>query len=179
MLIIDMMSEWRFPSSEPLLRHAARIAPAIEALRARCDAVGVPVVYVNDNHGRWRSDLRKVVQDACAQEGPGGDIARSLAPRERDYFVLKPKHSGFYATPLELLLRHLHVGQLILTGVSTEHCVSMTATDACMRDFKVWCPADGVASHTPALRDRTLTQLQESLCICTDPSPSLRLPELV
>lgn len=178
LLIIDMLSDWHFLHAEQLLAHASAIAPAIHALSARCREVGVPIVYINDNHGHWRSDFRKVVQNACATEGPGGQIGRLLTPHECDYFVLKPKHSGFYATPLELLLRHLHVGKLILTGVSVEHCVTMTATDACMRDFKVWCPHDAVASHDPGLRDRTLAQLQETLQVCTRASGTLSLPGL-
>ncbi|RZL04314.1 MAG: cysteine hydrolase [Rubrivivax sp.] len=173
-----MLGEWRFPHAEQLLANAVTIAPAIDALKKRCRDVGVPVVYVNDNHGRWRSDFRKVVQDACDREGLGGQIGRLLVPHDNDYFVLKPKHSGFYATPLELLLRHLHVGNLILTGVSVEHCVTMTATDARMRDFKVWCPEDAVASQDLGLRDRTLAQLSETLQVCTDASTKLRLPDL-
>lgn len=178
LLIIDMMSDWRFHHGDQLLASAVPIAPMIEALGARCRQAGVPVVYVNDNRGRWRSDFRQVARHAGEQVGEGGRIARLLAPQEEDYAVLKPKHSGFYATPLELLLRHLHVGQLILTGVSTEHCVAMTVADACMRDFKVWCPQDGVASQSIELRDRTLVHLREALHVITQPSADLNLPAL-
>lgn len=178
LLIIDMLSDWRFEDGEQLLAQARAIAPRIATLKARCRDVGVPVVYVNDNRGRWRSDFQEVVRYVGEQPGEGGHIGRLLAPHRDDYCVLKPKHSGFYATPLELLLRHLHVGQLIFTGVSTEHCVAMTAADACIRDFKVWCPADTVASRTAALRDRTLAQLQEAVHVNIQESDSLRLPHL-
>jgi nicotinamidase-related amidase len=178
LLIIDMLSDWRFDHGAELLANASAIAASIAALKARCRQAGVPVVYVNDNRGRWRSNFSEVAQYACEQAGEGGLIARMLLPKPEVYCVLKPKHSGFYATPLELLLRHLRVGQIVLTGVSTEHCVSMTATDACIRDFKVWCPEDAVASHDAALRDRTLAQLRESVRACTAPSDTLRLPDL-
>lgn len=178
LLIIDMLSDWRFENGDQLLANAVTIAPLIEALSVRCRRAGVPVVYVNDNRGRWRSDFRQVSRQSSEQPGEGGHIARLLFPQEEDYFVLKPKHSGFYATPLELLLRHLHVGQIILTGVSTEHCVAMTAADACMRDFKVWCPHDAVASHTTDLRDRTLKQLRDAQQVATLASTTLRLPKL-
>lgn len=178
LLIIDMLSDWQFPRGDQMLAQAAGIAPPIEALRARCRQAGVPVVYINDNRGRWRSDFPSVAQHASEQPGQGGHIAQRLFPHEEDYCVLKPKHSGFYATPLELLLRHLHVGQVILTGVSTEHCVTMTATDARMRDFKVWCPEDAVASCDPGMRDRTLAQLRDTLDVRTQPSITLRLPQL-
>ena len=56
--------------------------------------------------------------------------------------MLKPKHSGFYATPLELLLRYLKVGQVIVTGIAGDNCVLFTAADAYMRDFVVVVPSD-------------------------------------
>lgn len=178
LLIIDMLSDWRFAHGDRLLANAAPMAPLIHAVASRCRPLGVPVVYVNDNQGRWRSDFQQVVKHATEQAADGGHIARLLAPQAQDYFVLKPKHSGFYATPLELLLRHLRVGQLILTGVSTEHCVAMTAADACMRDFKVWCPHDVVASQSLESRDRTLAHLRQAMGVQTQASTTLRLPDL-
>ncbi len=77
---------------------------------------GVPAIYVNDNHGHWRSDFRQVVQrlDRGGRR-TGRAIAEAPAPRADDYSVLKPKHSAFFATPLDLLLRHLRVNGLIVT----------------------------------------------------------------
>src|SRR5689334_5103401 len=103
LLIIDMLSRWDFEDADALLAHAAPIAPRIAALKARCRSARVPVVYANDNHGRWRSDFRQVVAAALEGDGQGAQVARQLAPDEHDYFVLKPKHSGFHATPLDLL----------------------------------------------------------------------------
>ena len=178
LLIIDMLSDWQFPGGAALLAQATHVAAPIAKLSARCREAGVSVVYVNDNRGRWRSDFQDVVRHASSQVGEGGRVARLLSPQDTDYCVLKPKHSGFYATPLELLLRHLRVGQLILSGVSTEHCITMTATDACMRDFKVWCPPDTVASQDLDVRDRTLEHLREALHASIEASHGLQLPGL-
>ena len=40
-------------------------------------------------------------------EAKGGQFVQPLLPYSEDYFVLKPMHSGFYMTPLEVLLQHL------------------------------------------------------------------------
>jgi nicotinamidase-related amidase len=145
LLIIDMISDLDFPGGSELREHALAAAGRIAALKARAHEAGVPVLYVNDNFGRWRSDFRQLVAHAL-DDTPGTAIARRLAPGPEDYFVLKPKHSGFYATPLELLLSYLGARTLILTGVCTEACVYFTAEEAYVREFGLVVPPDGVAS---------------------------------
>ena len=176
LLIIDMISSWRFVDAEHLRPHAARIAPAVAALKARCRRAGVPAIYANDNHGMWRSDFRHVVEDSLAQGGPGARITEQLAPDEADYFVLKPKHSGFFATPLHLLLQHLKVQRLIVTGVASDQCVVTTAVDARMRDFEVVVPSDCVATHSAERNRRAIRHFEEALAVPTTPGPRIRLP---
>lgn len=94
LLITDMISTWNFPDAEKLLPSARAIAPSIARLKARCRAQGVPVVYANDNLGRWRSDLHGLVDRSLTAGGPGAAVTRLLAPDAEDYVVLKPKHSA-------------------------------------------------------------------------------------
>src|SRR5207248_4843319 len=65
-----------------------------------------------------------------------------------DYFVLKPKHSGFFSSTLETLLRYLGVRRLIITGIAGNFCVLFTANDAYMRDYELLIPSDCVISDT-------------------------------
>jgi nicotinamidase-related amidase len=102
------------------------------------------VVYVNDNFGKWRSDFHQLL--ARCLKSPGRQIARLLAPKRADYFVLKPKHSGFQFTTLDVLLRHLGAKTLVLTGVAGNFCVLFTAHDAYMRDYRLIVPSDCIAS---------------------------------
>jgi nicotinamidase-related amidase len=74
--------------------------------------------YVNDNFSRWRSDFAAQVRHCLDDNVRGRPIAELLQPDEEDYFVLKPKHSGFYSTCMEVLLSHLQVRRLILTGLA-------------------------------------------------------------
>jgi nicotinamidase-related amidase len=103
LILIDVINDLDFEGNEAILEVAPRMARAIAELKRRAKAVGVPVIYVNDNFGRWQSDFRKQVEH-CLNDGvPGAEIVRLLQPKSDDYFVLKPKHSGFYSTTLDTL----------------------------------------------------------------------------
>ena len=177
LLVIDMISAWDFPDADRLAPRARAIAPRIAALKARCQAAGVPVVYANDNRGRWRSAFGELVDAARAAGGDALAIVEQLAPGREDYRVLKPKHSGFFATPLELLLAHLEVRRLILTGVTGDQCVLATAADARMRDFAVAIPPDCVASLSAERDERALRYFDEVLGADVSLSRALCWPE--
>jgi nicotinamidase-related amidase len=150
LLILDMVSDFEFEGGAALFRAALPVAHRIARLRARADDTGVPVIYVNDNRGRWRSDIREVIAAAWREGARGAPIARLLAPRARDYCILKPKHSGFFATPLATLLEYLGTRRLVLTGASTHQCVLFTANDAYVRDLGLSIPRDCVAAESAA-----------------------------
>jgi len=143
-----MINAFDFDGGDRLLPRALRAARAIARLKQRARRAGAAVIYVNDNFGRWRSDFRRVIEKVLAT--PGKPIAQMLQPDEEDYFVLKPKHSGFQHTSLSVLLAHLGVRKLILTGVAAEFCVLFTAHDAYMREFRLVVPRDCVASERAA-----------------------------
>ena len=150
LLVIDMINAFDFEGAEAMLPRAIAAAKATARLKQRARKAGVPVVYVNDNFGRWRSDFRSILAH-CLREGvPGKPIAELLKPDEDDYFVLKPKHSGFQYTTLDVLLAHLGAETLVLTGVAGNFCVLFTAHDAYMRDFHLVVPEDCIASQTEA-----------------------------
>jgi nicotinamidase-related amidase len=176
LLVVDMVSTWDFPDGERLGTAARAIAPKIGALKQRCIHAGVPVIFVNDNRGRWRSEFHELVRVSILESEIGAAIAESLQPDEDDYSVLKPKHSAFYATPLDLLLRHLRVQRLVVTGVASDQCIVMTAAEARMRDYDVIVPADCVAAQTPARNASALRHLREAHGIDTAPSPRVQLP---
>lgn len=162
LVIIDMISGWDFPDAEHLLPHAQRVATEIAGLAQACRDRGVPVIYANDNRGRWRSDFRALVEHALAQDGPGAEIARLMRPHEHDYFVLKPKHSIFHGTPMPFLLQHLRVQRLVLAGVSSDQCVLMSVSDARMRELDPIVPADCSASQGEERHQVLLQQLRET-----------------
>jgi nicotinamidase-related amidase len=148
LLVIDMINAFDFEGAQDMLPRALAVAKAIARLKKRAREAGVPTVYVNDNFGRWRSDFHQILEHVL--RSPGREIAQLLQPRPEDYFVLKPKHSGFQFTTLDVLLEHLGARTLVLTGVAGNFCVLFTAHDAYMRDYRLVVPRDCIASESAA-----------------------------
>jgi nicotinamidase-related amidase len=162
LLLIDVINHFDFPDGEQLLQRALPAAKNIAALKRRANEAGIPAIYVNDNFGRWRSDFKKIVAH-CRDESRGRPFVELLLPDEDDYFVLKPKNSGFYSTTLDLLLTHLGAKNLILTGIQGNNCVLFTANDAYMRDYKLFVPSDCTASNTDEENEHALAQMENVL----------------
>lgn len=173
LLLIDVINDLDFPEAEHLLKHALPMARQIAALKARAREAGVPVIYANDNFGRWRSDFRAQVEHCLRPQSRGSEIARLLHPAEDDYFVLKPKQSGFYSTTLDLLLRYLEVRTVVLTGLAGNLCVLFTAHDAYLRDLHIVVPEDCVASNTADENRQALHQIRTVLKGDTRPSAKI------
>ena len=178
LLLIDVINDLEFESGAALLEHALPMAHRLAAFKRRAKRAGIPAIYVNDNYGRWQSDLSRLVEHVRDDDTRGRPIAELLLPEEDDYFVLKPKHSGFYSTTLDTLLDYLGARTLILTGIAGNICVLFTANDAYMRDFQIVVPADCVASPDPADNEHALRQMQTWLKAEITPSTELDLDEL-
>jgi nicotinamidase-related amidase len=162
-LLVDVINPLDFPEADQLLPHAVPAAKKLAELKERAKTAGVPVIYANDNFGRWRSDLSAVVE-RCREPGcKGRPLVERLHPGVEDYFVLKPKHSAFFATTLDTLLRYLGTETLVIGGFAADICVLFTANDAYMRDLRVVVPADGVASNEAAGRDAALALMRRVL----------------
>ena len=178
LLLIDVINDLEFESGEELLRHALPMAEKLAVLKRRAKEAGVPVIYVNDNFGKWQSDFKKIL-DHCLEEGVRGKpVAELLRPEEDDYFVLKPKHSGFFSTTLDILLDYLEAKTLVLTGLTGDICVLFTAHDAYMRDFHLVIPSDCVASNDRRENEYTLRKMGRLLDADTRPSTELDFEEL-
>ena len=178
LLIIDMINDLEFPDGERFLKPSLKAAKRIAALKKRAQALQIPVIYVNDNFGRWRSDFTEVVEHCLTHGVRGQPLAELLQPESDDYFVLKPKHSAFFATTLDTLLKYLQVEHLILTGISADICILFSAKDAYMRDLGLSIPADCVASDYTAHTKMALTYMERVLGADTTPSEKLDLPVL-
>jgi isochorismate hydrolase len=148
LLIIDMVSDFRFEDGMAVARAAMPAARRIRPLRQRAQAAGVPSLFVNDNYGRWKSDFRELIARCTGEGCPGGPILELLAPGPRDYYVLKPSYAAFYGTPLERLLGSLGARRLILTGISAHQCVLFTANEAYLREYELFIPRDAVAAKS-------------------------------
>lgn len=177
LLMIDVLTTFHFPDGEAILRNALSIRNALANLKARARRLRIPVLYVNDNFGDWRSE-KEVLIGRCL-ESAGAEFVRTLVPDSEDYFVLKPLHSAFYMTPLEVLLRHLEVETLILTGLTSTSCLSATSHDANMRGFDLVLPSDCSCARTAKEHQEALSQLEANAGAKIVSSNTLRLPHLI
>jgi nicotinamidase-related amidase len=164
LVIVDFINPLNFPGAEKLAKPALAAARATLRLRDQLDAQKVAVVYANDNYGVWQSDFQSMVANLGAGDDISGEIARLLAPRPRDITLLKPRHSAFYCTALELLLKEMGARELILAGLATDMCVQMTAADAFLRGFEgVWVPPECTAAETPAAKAASIKYMRDVL----------------
>jgi nicotinamidase-related amidase len=166
-IAIDVINDLEFPGGEELLEPALAMARQLEPLLERAREAGVAVIYANDNFGKWRSDFRALLEHCLDDNVRGRRVAELLRPGADDYFILKPKHSAFFATTLDTLLSYLKARTLILCGIATDSCVLATATDADMRDLHVVVAEDCVAAMTPERHQRALAHLRETLDVRT------------
>lgn len=178
LLLIDVINDLDFPEGDQLLRYALPMARQIAAVKRRARQEGIPVIYVNDNFGRWRSDFSAQVEHCLKDGARGRPIVELLRPDEDDYFVLKPKHSGFFSTVLDTLLEYLGTKAVILTGMAANICVLFTANDAYMRDLHLAVPSDCVASNTDEENRYALDQMRKVLKADTRPSTELSFSTL-
>jgi nicotinamidase-related amidase len=168
LIIVDVINDLDFPEAKQLARFIPALAENVARLKRRAKAARIPVIYVNDNFGRWRSDFHALIEHC--RKGKSRSLIEKLYPEQDDYFVLKPKHSGFFSSTLETLLRYLGVRRLIVTGIAGNFCVLFTANDAYMRDYELTIPSDCVISNTAKENKEALRLMKRYLKAETGPS---------
>ena len=179
LLLIDVVNPMDFEGAASLLGPAIRAAQNIRRLKQRCRDVGVPVIYVNDNFNRWHLGFRDLVEEFRRLGVPGLSLIDSVEPElQSDFYILKPFHSGFFRTGLEVLLQRIGARTLVLTGFAGDICVLFTANDAHMRGFDLLVPADCVASERGADNTHALDQMARLLKADVSPSDQIDLEAL-
>lgn len=163
LILIDVINDLEFEEGQSLVEYALPMSRNIARLKLEAKKRGVPCLYVNDNFGQWQSDFKHLVARCVKGGARGAPIARELAPQRDDYFVLKPRHSGFFQTPLDLLLQSLHARKLILCGLTTDSCVLFTANDAYLRGLEIFVPADCCAALAKRRHTDALGQMRRTL----------------
>lgn len=86
LLLIDVINPLEFPEARQLSKFVPALARQLSRLKERAQKAGVPVIYVNDNFGRWRSDFRLQVEYCLRKDSRGAELADSLPRRWRYCF---------------------------------------------------------------------------------------------
>jgi nicotinamidase-related amidase len=175
LILVDFINPLNFPGAETLARPALAAAKATAKLRDRMEQEKAIVVYANDNYGAWTSDFQSLVAQCCARDDLSGEMARIIAPHPRDITLLKPRHSAFFCTALELLLKEMGARDLVIAGLSTDMCVQMTAADAFLRGYEgVWVPSDCTAAESTKAKNASLAYMRDVLKCDVQSSQSSR-----
>lgn len=174
LVLVDFINPLDFPGAERLLPGAMRAARATARLKQRLTEQGVPAIYANDHYGTWHAEFSDVLRACQALPGPRGQIARLLAPAPQDLTILKPRHSAFFATPLDLLLREMQAKELVIVGLAADMCVQLTAVEAYMHGYSAWVPADCTAAETPDAKRRALKHMA-TVMKCTTRASTARI----
>jgi nicotinamidase-related amidase len=161
LLIIDMINDFNFTPGEILSKKAEEITGSILKLKDRFKQKEWPVIYINDHFNLWQADFEKIM-DHCRNER-SEKIIEQIAPDDGDYFLIKPKHSAFYGTALNTLLKQLKADSLVITGVAGNICVLFTANDAYMREYSLSIPKNCIASNSDQDNEYALTMMKEVL----------------
>jgi len=177
LLLVDFINPLDFPGGEKLAPLAVQAAQATAALKERLAGEGVAAVYANDNYGVWQSDFHSLVSACLGMEGAPGEIARLLYPQAGDLTILKPRHSAFFASPLELLLDEMEAREVIICGLATDMCVQLTAMDAFLREYRAWVPADCTAAESAQAKKTSLSYMASVLKCDIEPSARARKAE--
>ena len=173
LLIIDIVTNFEFEDGDALLKQTLPMAKRLARFRMQAKKAGIPVIYVNDNFGKWQEDFKSMVGAFTTPDSKGRVVVELLKPDADDYYVLKPHRSAFYSTSLMLLLEKLKVEKLIITGVTTDICVLFSANDAYMRGFVLHVPRDCVAAVKPGYSKTTLDFIERVLKADVRPSTDL------
>jgi nicotinamidase-related amidase len=174
LVVIDVLNPYDHEDAERLVESMARAVTPIAQLVRRARNEQVPVIYVNDNYGHWNSSSGELLEIALEQ-GRHPELVEPLRPPPDASFVIKARHSIFYETPLEYLLRQLDVGRIMLCGQVTEQCILYSALDAYVRHFAVAVPIDAVAHIDAELADAALRMMRRNMSADVKPAAECAL----
>jgi len=161
LIVVDMLNEYDHEDAEILVESVRAALPAMRHLVERAEPERTPTIYVNDNHGDWGAGRPEIVERAIA--GRARDIVEPIAPADGTWFIAKARHSIFYETQLEYLLREQEVERVVLVGQVTEQCILYSALDAYVRHFHVAVPSDAVAGIHPDLAEAALRMMARNM----------------
>jgi nicotinamidase-related amidase len=157
-LIIDMLNTYEHEDAEALMASVREALPGLGRLVERAGRAGAPLIWVNDNHGDWAAARSELTEAALG--GAGRDLVEPIVPPEGTVVLTKARHSAFYETQLEYLLREQEIDRVVLAGQVTEQCILYTALDAYVRKFSVVVPEDAVAGIRPDLARAALQMME-------------------
>jgi nicotinamidase-related amidase len=161
LIVIDMLNTYEHEDADPLKESVQRILPTLSGLIAKASNSDVLTIYVNDNHGDWSAARAELTDKAL--EGAAPELIEPIVPDPKLPFIVKARHSIFYETQLEYLLRQKEIERIFLSGQVTEQCILYSALDAYVRHFEVAVVTDAVAHIHEDLAESALRMMETNM----------------
>jgi nicotinamidase-related amidase len=161
LIVIDMLNHYEHEDAEPLMESVREKLPTLTELVSHARDSDVLTIYVNDNHGDWSAARAELSERALRGSAP--ELVEPILPEPELPFVVKARHSIFYETQLEYVLRQEEVDRILLTGQVTEQCILYSALDAYVRHFDVSVMVDAVAHIHADLADAALRMMERNM----------------
>lgn len=161
LLVVDMLNPYDHADAERLAPSVAAIIPELRALIDAARTLELLTVYVNDNYGRWNAGRPEIVEQALGGRDP--ELVEPIVPHPDTAFVTKARHSAFYETPLEYLLRHSGIERIVLAGQVTEQCILYSALDGYVRHLQIAVSRGAVAAIHPDLAAAALRMMEVNM----------------
>ena len=160
LLVVDMQRYSELPR---------RVLAANLRLRDLFRAHDLPLIFLRvgsflsdarDQHAKrrdaWLREPDAAEPYRCPRGTPPYELCPELAPLPTELVLDKNSSGAFNSSALDHYLRNLGVENLVVTGVSTNHCVDSTARDAADRGYNVIVVEDACADADPAAHRATL-----------------------
>jgi nicotinamidase-related amidase len=158
LIVLDMLNRYEHEDAAALIESVGEVVPRLRDLIGRAGRHDVPIVYVNDNYGDWGAGRAELCEGAL--DGPNAALVEPVLPSQDAGFITKARHSIFYETSLDYLLRSQEIERLVLAGQVTEQCVLYSALDAYVRHYEVTVPRDAVAHIHSDLASAALRMME-------------------
>jgi nicotinamidase-related amidase len=139
LLVVDVQKGFEHPTYWGEERNNPNAEKQIALILEKWRSVNLPVVLVKHCSTNLASPLH--------QSNPGNDFMDFIAPRPEETILEKNVNSAFIGTPLEKLLKQKQINTLVITGLTTDHCISTTARMAANLDFETILVDDATATY--------------------------------
>jgi len=161
LIIVDMLNTYEHEDAEPLKKSVREVLGPMTELLEKARAEDFPVIYVNDCFSDWSAGRPEIAEKALSGAAP--ELVEPIIPPRGTPFVVKARHSAFYQTQLEYLLRQEEIERIIMAGQVTEQCVLYSALDAYVRHFELAVARDCVAHINPGFANAALEMMERNM----------------
>jgi nicotinamidase-related amidase len=135
-------------SRHPIFQESRAILPHLQRLLEESRKRKIPIIFACDSFMEGDFIFKGKMKPHSLRGTKGSEVGDELKPKPTDILLPKRRFSAFFKTDLDMTLRGLNADTIVVTGITTEVCVMMTAMDGLCSDFSVILLEDCCASRT-------------------------------